>query len=276
MIVTTDILHKSVVPSSLSPPPRLNPSKPISFLSLSPSKSASFGGFGHMRPPGSKAMTELVKTSAFRNNGTGEERASLFEQEATVAGSSVIAGEGLEAILNRLSKWLVSGSFGAIILWRHDPASLWAAMGSVINAILSVTLKRILNQERPSAAPKADPGMPSNHAQSIFYIVTFAILSIVDSLGVDETSLILSALVLAIGSYFSWLRVSQRLHTVSQVAVGAVIGSAFSSLWYWTWSGVVLDAFSSYLWVRVTVVLGAIAFCAGFVLHVISDWLTDE
>lgn len=71
----------------------------------------------------------------------------------------------------------MSASFGGVIIWRHDAEALWVVMGSVVNAILSVTLKRILNQERPASTLRSDPGMPSSHAQSIFFIVTYIILS---------------------------------------------------------------------------------------------------
>lgn len=75
------------------------------------------------------------------------------------------------------SKWLVTALFCSIILLRHDAKSLWAAIGSVTNVMLSTALKRILNQERPTSALKSDPGMPSSHAQSIFYTITFLNLS---------------------------------------------------------------------------------------------------
>jgi len=71
----------------------------------------------------------------------------------------------------------VAGLFAAVLLWRHDAEALWAAMGSVLNSALSVILKRILNQERPVSHLRSDPGMPSSHAQSIFYSVMFVILS---------------------------------------------------------------------------------------------------
>ena len=51
------------------------------------------------------------------------------------------------------------------------------AMGWIVNVLLSVGLKRVLNQERPVAGLKSDPGMPSSHAQSIFFTVVFAIAS---------------------------------------------------------------------------------------------------
>ncbi|KAH0699000.1 hypothetical protein KY284_013215 [Solanum tuberosum] len=75
------------------------------------------------------------------------------------------------------SKWLVAALFGIIFLWRHDAEALWAASGSVLNSGLSTVLKRILNQERPVSTIRSDPGMPSSHAQSIFYTVTFCIVS---------------------------------------------------------------------------------------------------
>ncbi|XP_028548569.1 uncharacterized protein LOC110113651 isoform X5 [Dendrobium catenatum] len=86
------------------------------------------------------------------------------------------ASPDFEATLNRLSKWLVAALFGLVILWKHDAEALWAAMGSVMNAWLSTILKRLLNQDRPSAL-RSDPGMPSSHAQSIFYAGVFSVAS---------------------------------------------------------------------------------------------------
>ncbi|KAH9663074.1 Lipid phosphate phosphatase epsilon 2 [Citrus sinensis] len=128
----------------------------------------------------SRNMTELIKTSAFRNGSSSsniEEDVNVFEQEALVDGSSKLVASGLESTINRLSKWLVSGLFSVIIIWRHDSEALWATMGSVINSALAMVLKRILNQERPVPTLKSDPGMPSSHAQSIFFIGGFIILS---------------------------------------------------------------------------------------------------
>ncbi|KAF7828887.1 Lipid phosphate phosphatase epsilon 2, chloroplastic [Senna tora] len=208
-------------------------------------------------------MDEWFKTSAFRDDNS-DERIHVLEQENLIDGSSVFgsrfAFQGVESTLNRLSKWMVSAFFGAIILWRHDAESLWFAAGSVLNAILSVALKRILNQERPSTL-KSDPGMPSSHSQSIFFCVFFAILSSLEWLGLNEFTIIFGVLALAFGSYFSYLRVSQQLHTVSQVVVGAVIGSIDSILWYWLWNAFMLDAFMSSIWLRIIVILGSAGIC---------------
>ncbi|GAU36018.1 hypothetical protein TSUD_211560 [Trifolium subterraneum] len=209
------------------------------------------------------AMDGFVRTAAHRE-GMTDEHIEVLEQEAFVDRSSELQQkyffQDVEATLNRLTKWIVSALFGVFVIWRHDAEALWFAGGSVVNAILSVLLKQILNQKRPSTV-KSDPGMPSSHSQSIFFAVMFIILSSVELLTINAFTITSSVLALAFGSYLSYLRVSQKLHTVSQVVVGAVVGSIFSILWYWLWNAFVLDAFVSSLWVRIIVVLGSVAFC---------------
>lgn len=220
--------------------------------------------------------------SAFRggNGSDSEESTGLFQQEAVIDGlnefQSGLLADGLEATLNRLSKWLVAALFGAVILWRHDAEAMWAVLGSIVNSILSVILKRTFNQERPDSTLRSDPGMPSSHGQSIFFTVVFAILSVVEWLGVNGFSLILGALILAFGTYLTWLRVSQGLHTASQVAAGAAVGFIFSIFWFWSWDAFVLKAFISSLSVRIIVIMAAAASCLGFLVYVIRYWFRDE
>ncbi|KAK2357398.1 Phosphatidic acid phosphatase (PAP2) family protein [Trifolium repens] len=210
------------------------------------------------------AMDGFIRTA--RRDGTTDEHIEVLEQEAFVDMSSELQPKYLfqevESTLNRLTKWIVSALFGVFVIWRHDAEALWFAGGSVVNAILSVLLKQILNQKRPSTV-KSDPGMPSSHSQSIFFAVMFIILSSVELLRINAFTITSSCLALAFGSYLSYLRVSQKLHTVSQVVVGAVVGSIFSILWYWLWNAFVIDAFVSSLWVRIIVILGSVAFCIG-------------
>ncbi|XP_010465481.1 PREDICTED: lipid phosphate phosphatase epsilon 2, chloroplastic-like isoform X2 [Camelina sativa] len=219
---------------------------------------------------------DLVKVNARRD---GEERSQALEQEAFINNSSEIqndAGGGIEAVANRLSKWIVAGLFGSVLLLRHDGAALWAVVGSVSNSALSVALKRLLNQERPVATLRSDPGMPSSHAQSISFISVFTVLSVMEWLGTNVLSLILSGLVLALGSYFTWLRVSQKLHTTSQVVVGAIVGSVYSTLWYVSWNSLVREAFTSSFSVQVAVFLVAAASALGFAVYVLLNWFKDD
>ncbi|KAK7252925.1 hypothetical protein RIF29_37226 [Crotalaria pallida] len=225
----------------------------------------------------SNTMNNSASLSGDNNNTS--EHIQVFEQEAFIDGSTQFRPKflspQLESTLNRLSKWVVTALFGVFILWRHDAEALWFAAGSILNALLSVLLKRILNQERPTAL-KSDPGMPSSHAQSIFFTVFFVILSSVEWLGLNVFTIFVSGLALASGAFFSYLRVSQQLHTVSQVLVGAAIGSIFSILWYWLWNAFLLNAFISSIGVRIVVVLGSAGLCIGFFLFAIRYWLQDE
>ncbi|KAF9609498.1 hypothetical protein IFM89_016584 [Coptis chinensis] len=226
-------------------------------------------------------MAELVTSSGLRTSDGHVESYGVMETEAILSNGSSefrsrIDSDGFESAINKLSKWLVAALFGAIILWRHDAEALWAAMGAVMNAWLSVGLKQILNQERPIATLRSDPGMPSSHAQSIFFAIIFAILSMVKLLGINEFTVAVGMLALASGSYLSWLRVSQKLHTISQVSVGAVLGTILSILWFQAWYAFVLKAFIASLWVRMVVVLGSAAVCVCFLVYIIQYWLMEE
>ncbi|KAJ4782526.1 hypothetical protein LUZ62_040688 [Rhynchospora pubera] len=252
---------------------------PISFLRFGASKNRvlksqfllkPFSG-ANLRAFERRKMAELNKPNALEQ-GDGVLRDGYLESSSASSSSSL---RSLESALNKSSKWLAAALFGLMILWKHDAEVLWAAMGSVINAWISVTLKRILNHERPSGL-RSDPGMPSSHAQSMFYISVFAVLSLIQWLGFNFWSLPLGAVILASGSYFSWLRVSQQLHTTNQVLVGALLGTVISIAWFWLWHACLYDAFVSSIWVRIIVVLGSISFCAAFVIYVAQNWLSDE
>uniref|UniRef100_M0ZVY3 Uncharacterized protein n=1 Tax=Solanum tuberosum TaxID=4113 RepID=M0ZVY3_SOLTU len=74
----------------------------------------------------------------------------------------------------------------------------------------------------------------------------------------------------------SWLRVSQRFHTLNQVAVGAILGFCFSIFWFWLWDAIVMKAFINHFWVRIVAVVGAASFCVGFLLYVIRNWVIED
>ncbi|KAJ4872634.1 hypothetical protein Rs2_45695 [Raphanus sativus] len=226
-----------------------------------------------------RSMAVLVERFARRD---GSEHSGSVEQEASeINGSPEIRYEmvpvsGIEAIVNSLSKWVVSILFASIVLLRHDGTALWGIIGSVSNAALSVVLKRILNQARPATTSRTDPGMPSTHAQSISFISVFAVLSVMEWLGITKVSMFLSCLILASCSYFIRLRVSQKLHTSSQVVVGAIVGSVFCIFWYTTWNSLLLEAFESSLLLQISVFLVAAALALAFATHVVLDWFRND
>lgn len=72
------------------------------------------------------------------------------------------------------------------------------------------------------------------------------------------------------------LRVSQKLHTSSQVVVGAIVGSVFCIFWYTTWNSLLLEAFESSLSLQISVFLVAAALALAFATHVVLDWLRND
>ncbi|KAL0745761.1 hypothetical protein Bca101_101738 [Brassica carinata] len=222
-------------------------------------------------PP--KTMADLVKTHAWRDGGNidGEERFQAFEQEAFMKNSPSNdlvsdAGGGINAVANRLLLCLDRFCFYDMMV---QPCGLSLAP---FQFRAFVALKRILNQERPVATLRSDPGMPSSHAQSISFISLFTLFSVMEWLGTNELSLSLAA------SSLHWLLtlVSQKLHTASQVVVGAIVGSVYSTLWYITWNSLVLEAFASSFSVQVAVFTAAAASALGFAVYVLLNWFKDD
>ncbi|PIA24760.1 hypothetical protein AQUCO_35900002v1 [Aquilegia coerulea] len=125
---------------------------------------------------------------------------NVLSNGSSVFGSRVLSND-LEYTINEISKWLVIASYIAVIFWKHDAEALWLATGSLMNSWLSIILKHIINHDRPASTLRSDPGMPSSHAQSIFFVVAFFIQSLVSSLVLNKTTVFVGVLALASGSY---------------------------------------------------------------------------
>ncbi|CAG9574206.1 hypothetical protein LMJF_23_1665 [Leishmania major strain Friedlin] len=114
-----------------------------------------------------------------------------------------------------------------------------------ITAGVSKGLKRIIKQPRPPGAPKASPGMPSNHATSLSFlsVVTVYVLQRYASStaivgGANQTLFHtpplpslplpcvrpLQVLIAVYSVYATVLRVAQGHHTVAQVIAGYLLG----------------------------------------------------
>ncbi|KAL6007169.1 hypothetical protein ACLOJK_032665 [Asimina triloba] len=226
--------------TSFSPPTVFRLQSPISISSLHefPASKPGFGGrsrlsgfySGKVGRLGQKQMIEMSTNSSFGSDGDTE-NGRYMETEAILSdGSSEVQRDfwcgGLESTLNKSSKWLVAAMFGSLILLKHDAEALWAAGGAVLNSSLSISLKKILNQQRPVSALRSDPGMPSSHAQSIFYAAIFAIVSckpicfkfitalqfnlekraaLIEWQGTNALSLTIGAVIFLCGSYLGYV-----------------------------------------------------------------------
>mmetsp|Transcript_14525 Transcript_14525/g.29117 ORF Transcript_14525/g.29117 Transcript_14525/m.29117 type:complete len:194 (-) Transcript_14525:387-968(-) len=139
-----------------------------------------------------------------------------------------------------LTKWLVSGAAFATLCWRRDIESMLCILGAILNALVAKILKRIFNAARPQGARLSDPGMPSSHAQSLFFFASFlalavderALLSVISAELAPSVRLVLPPLLFGLAGFLSQLRVRAGLHTVEQVGVGACFGTSIGALWH--------------------------------------------
>jgi membrane-associated phospholipid phosphatase len=124
---------------------------------------------------------------------------------------------------------LVAGTFYAFLCYQRDAFMVSFFIGAISNGILSKVLKKVLKQSRPAEldvslmklAP-SDNGMPSSHAMSLGFICTFTALTL------PVTTLPLLV--------YAWIslkyRLQTNLHSLDQLAVGAIVGSLNGALWW--------------------------------------------
>eukprot|EP00752_Nemacystus_decipiens_P003209 g2970.t1 len=143
--------------------------------------------------------------------------------------------------LGASTQWVVAGAVGIALVTRADVGSLVYVVGSLLNAVFSKVLKKTINQVRPDGAQLSDPGMPSSHAMSLFYLGTYLVIGLQDHgvlvldpslpqwpLDVSQTQTLLGMYAVTASLW----RVKAGFHTLPQVSVGAAVGTVDAVLWY--------------------------------------------
>lgn len=139
--------------------------------------------------------------------------------------------------LGKNTKWIVSGVAALILMIKRDAATILCLIGAITNAIFGKILKRIINEARPRGARLVDPGMPSSHAQSLFYFATYLSLIIIQGklsnfVGKSVASQILTCvLIMGLACTGAIYRVRKGLHTFPQISVGGIVGMLFAIFW---------------------------------------------
>ena len=185
-----------------------------------------------------RTSVAILSTSMSRATRT-RTRASAGDAAASVPSPSVRGPSRKSAVLaavNESTKFVVSCTALAFLLLNPSAETCWALLGSVVNSINGKILKRILNHERPDGAIKADPGMPSSHATSLSYLSVYGAASLAyfkdaaPALGYPA-QLAVSAVLVVLGIFLSYLRVKTGYHTPPQVIVGYGLGSSTALAW---------------------------------------------
>jgi dolichyldiphosphatase len=90
----------------------------------------------------------------------------------------------------------------------------------IVNSIINQILKQYIKEERP--IPSNSYGMPSGHAQMMWFIVFYNMSEI--------KNLFLQVFFILSGLLISYDRVRREKHTIKQVLVGGILGSIFGIL----------------------------------------------
>ena len=141
---------------------------------------------------------------------------------------------------------LVAGTFFIVLAYRRDAIMVSFFIGSILNAICSKGLKRIINQARPTTdndendtsssssslvsttIQPSDNGMPSSHAMSLGFIGTFTSLMLATNVAYSWIRIPLVVYVIISLIY----RVQSKLHTLEQILVGTILGTFNGYMWY--------------------------------------------
>lgn len=138
--------------------------------------------------------------------------------------------------IGKPTKYVVSLAVAMTLLLRRDVPTLTFVVGSIANGHLSKVLKQVLNQRRPDGAYQVDPGMPSSHAQSLFYLSTGSSLALCARAANPPVWLPFRTRVAVLGlttyaTLAALWRVAMGYHTLSQILVGAGVGAGAAFAW---------------------------------------------
>ena len=135
------------------------------------------------------------------------------------------------------TKWIVSAAAVGTLLFRRDVETASCMVGALCNAFAAKILKRLFNAARPNGAVLSDPGMPSSHAQSLFFFASYLSLVARERLpqlshaSPRSLSIAMPTGIFAVAGYLAYLRVHAGLHTPAQVIAGGCFGATAGAGW---------------------------------------------
>ncbi len=155
--------------------------------------------------------------------------------------------------LGMTTQHTVFGCVATLLLTSRDTGTLSLVIGTCGNGVVAKILKHIINEARPQGSYLNDSGMPSGHTMSLFFFATSCVLILANPERhhtywpvlhrVDPFHMQVAVIAYAI--MMSMWRVQQGIHSLPQVAVGAVLGSANALLYHLFISSHVAEAIRS-------------------------------
>ncbi|CAF1313744.1 unnamed protein product, partial [Didymodactylos carnosus] len=136
-------------------------------------------------------------------------------------------------------------SLATLILFRRDLQTIMYSGGFCVSEVINHYLKIIFKQPRPERTRDRMGlyevhGMPSDHAQTIFYFMTYLAIFIIMKSQMPGSPrvrsfrnrlLIVGQLILA--TIVAYSRVYLHYHTIPQVVAGGIVGTCHGIVWYY-------------------------------------------
>jgi membrane-associated phospholipid phosphatase len=178
--------------------------------------------------------------------------------------------------LNAGTKWIVT-VLNTLSVWTrpHRYEGPLVVSGAIAAVYFTAYLKQIINQGRPEGAPFTDPGMPSSHSLTCFFIASAwsSLLLLAPAASMLLPTVVVQSLFWMGAMGVAWLRVVCGYHSPAQVVVGASLGSILGWLW------VLLGQASYGAYPKTTLFSLWALYLSGAVLFIskyMRNWITHE
>ncbi|KAG0168118.1 Dolichyldiphosphatase 1 [Apophysomyces sp. BC1034] len=124
--------------------------------------------------------------------------------------------------------------YASIIVSRRELAGIFMLLGQLLNEGLNAILKEHLKITRPHVHLGDGYGMPSSHAQFVWFFVSYGILYMYKCMHFDQNAWkqCAASAMLIMATLVSYSRIYLGYHTEWQVMVGAIVGVTFGILWH--------------------------------------------
>ncbi len=125
--------------------------------------------------------------------------------------------------------------YATLIVMRRDIDTILIFLGQLMSVAINVLVKKMIKEPRPIGAHLDDEGMPSNHAQFIFFFAMYYTLELLFRSPRRVCPYLLrlfyTSVLLVLALLVSLSRVYLNYHTFEQVVVGAVLGAFNAFIW---------------------------------------------
>lgn len=142
---------------------------------------------------------------------------------------------GFASALLSLAPVFIVVAYATLLVSRRELHVTFLLAGQLANVGLNAVLKASLNRPRPPTAERTDPGMPSDHAQFMFFWASYICLFLLVRVRFTERAgwrALLGGAVVLLAVLVAAARVYLGEHTGAQVAAGGGVGALTGAAWY--------------------------------------------